>query len=107
MSTVFLALLRREGLPVPDTEYRFHPTRRFRLDFAWPDYRLGLEVDGGVWTGGKHGRGTGIVKDQEKTNEAAALGWRILRVTPANLVSTQTVRWIRESLRYYGVWLAP
>ena len=72
----FLAAVRKAGLPQPVREHRYHAVRRYRLDFAWPDARLGLEVDGGIWTRGAHGRGTGIERDQWKTNLAAACGWR-------------------------------
>ena len=97
---VFYALLKRAKLPRPVPEYRFHDTRKFRLDFAWPESRVGLEVDGGVWTGGAHGRGTGIVRDQEKTNLAAGLGWRILRVTPAKLCTEQTITYLKDALAW-------
>lgn len=29
-------------------EHRFHPTRRWRFDFAWPDEKVALEVEGGT-----------------------------------------------------------
>ena len=97
---VFYALLKKSKLPRPVPEYRFHDTRKFRLDFAWPEHRVGLEVDGAVWTGGAHGRGTGIVRDQEKTNLAAGLGWRILRVTPAKLCTEQTITYLKDALAW-------
>ena len=71
------------GLPAATTEYRFHPVRLWRFDFAWPDRLIALEVDGGGWVNGRHSRGAGIEKDCEKFNTACALGWRVLRVTPA------------------------
>ena len=40
--------IRAVGLPPPVTEYRFHPERRWRADFAWPEKKLLVEVDGGV-----------------------------------------------------------
>lgn len=83
---------------MPEAEYRFHPVRRWRMDYAWPDAKLALEVDGGVWVRGKHGRGSGIVKDHEKQNHAAALGWRILRVQPRNLLAASTFEFIRQAL---------
>jgi len=72
-------------LPGPVPEYRFHPVRRWRFDFAWPAERggLALEVDGGQWMAGG-GRHNGD-KDREKLNVAACLGWRVLRVTPRDL----------------------
>lgn len=95
---VFRLLLVRGRVPLPELEYRFHPTRRFRLDFAWPSQRLGLEVQGGVWVRGKHGRGSGIVKDHDKGNALACLGWRLLQVQPAALATPGTVAMIREAL---------
>jgi hypothetical protein len=57
---------------------------------------VALEVEGGVWTGGRHTRGAGFLKDVEKYNRAAVLGWRLLRVTPDKLVSFGTFEMLRE-----------
>jgi len=64
-------------LPQPQAEYRFHPDRRWRFDFAFPDQRLAIEFDGGQWVahGGRHNRDT----DRDKLNTAAVMGWRLLR----------------------------
>lgn len=64
-------------LPGPVPEYRFHPVRRWRFDYAWPARRVACEVDGGQWRAGG-GRHNGD-PDREKLNTAAALGWRVLR----------------------------
>ena len=72
--------MRAAGIPAPEREYRFDPTRRWRLDFCWPDLMLGVEVEGGIWSGGAHGRGSGIVGDIEKSNALALAGWKLLRV---------------------------
>ena len=93
-------ILKARKMPTPELEYRFHPVRKFRLDYAWPDHLLGLEVDGGIWVGGAHGRGTGITRDQEKTNLAAGLGWRILRCTPAKLMADETLEHITRALEW-------
>lgn len=95
---VFRALLARTGIPKPEAEFRFHPTRRWRFDFAWPSARVALEVDGGVWVRGKHGRGTGIVQDHAKRNEAAVMGWRVLVVQPRHLATLATVALIARAL---------
>lgn len=71
------------GLPVPEREHRFHPTRRWRFDFAWPDHLIACEVEGATWSGGRHTRGAGFEADCEKYNEACLLGWRVLKVTGA------------------------
>ena len=73
--------IRAVGLPEPEREVRFHPTRKWRFDFSWVDLRLACEVDGGTWTRGRHTRGFGYRLDCEKMNEAVILGWRVLRFT--------------------------
>lgn len=87
------------GLPVPVAEHRFHATRRWRIDWAWPPQRIALEVEGGVWTSGRHTRGKGAVGDMEKYNTLAVMGWRLLRVTPQDVASGRALTWAREALR--------
>ncbi|NYZ70022.1 hypothetical protein H0A36_28820, partial [Endozoicomonas sp. SM1973] len=60
-------------LPKPVTEYKFHPKRRWRFDFAWPDKKLAVEVEGGGWVNGRHNRGQGFANDMEKYHEAMDL----------------------------------
>ena len=87
----FERLLRSVGLPVPVREHRFHPVRRWRFDYAWPEQRVALEVEGGVWTGGRHTRGAGFLGDIEKYNAAVVDGWRVVRVVPGKLCARATV----------------
>ena len=63
------------GLPCPFEEHRFCE-RKFRFDLAWPDRKLACEIDGAVWTNGRHSRGAGIQRDCEKFSLAAIHGWR-------------------------------
>lgn len=86
------------GLPEPTPEYKFHPDRKWRMDFAWPRHMIALEVEGGVWTNGRHTRGSGFVRDMEKYNAAALLGWRVFKCTPDTLLSAATVEMIRGAL---------
>ncbi len=72
------------GLPaVP--EHKFHPTRRWRFDWAFPEAKLALEIEGGQWVQGRHNRGAGQIADLAKYSEAAILGWRIVYATPAEV----------------------
>jgi len=73
------------GIPLPEREYRFDPSRRWRFDFAYPDKKIAIECEGGIWANGRHNRGSGYVKDCEKYNTAAVLGWRIIRITTENV----------------------
>ena len=83
MTLVELALshIRDAGLPEPETELKFSADRKWRFDFAWPGYRIALEIEGGTWASGRHTRGKGYEADCLKYSEAAILGWLVLRVT--------------------------
>lgn len=86
------------GLPSPEREYRFHSSRKWRLDYAWPAEKVAVEVEGGVWTGGRHTRGAGFLKDCEKYNQAAAMGWRVFRFTPRQVESGEAAAFMQEIL---------
>ena len=79
-------------------ELRFHPVRRWRFDYAIPSHKVAIEVEGGVWTQGRNTRPKGFLGDMEKYNTATALGWRILRVTPDTLATTQTLNLIKQTI---------
>ena len=84
-------------LPEPVTEHVFHLTRKWRLDVAWPDQRIAVEVDGGGWINGRHSRGAGMEKDAEKYAEAVLLGWRVFRTTPRQVKDGLTLRWLERA----------
>ncbi len=97
---VSLALLcRAYGLPAPIPEYRFDPVRRWRIDWFWEAQKVGLEIDGAVWTGGRHTRGAGWLKDTEKLNACAIAGIRMLRATPAQVASGEILTVLEQVLR--------
>lgn len=87
------------GLPVPVAEYRFHPSRRWRFDYAWPDRSIAVEVDGAVFTGGRHTRGSGYEKDLEKLNEAICLGWQVVRVSTGMVRDGRALAWVERILK--------
>lgn len=97
---LFLRLCEAFGLPEPVPEYRFHPTRKWRIDwyFEANGRRVALEVEGGVWTQGRHTRGSGFVKDMEKYNAISAAGIALLRVTPERLLKTETLELVKRTL---------
>lgn len=79
-------------------EYKFHPTRRWRFDYALPQHKIALEVEGGVWTGGRHIRPQGFLGDIEKYNTAALMGWRVFRTTPDELIRTSTLNLLKQAI---------
>lgn len=96
-------------LPPPETQYRFAALsvklgsgvkkrlenaglRDWRFDFAWPEAKVAVEIDGGQWKpiyrrdgsvsyGGRHNTPEGFRRDCEKLNAATLLGWVVLRFT--------------------------
>lgn len=88
----------------PKTQFRFHPTRWWRFDFAWPMdlWALGgrggvaVEVQGGVWAGMGHTRGNGYQRDREKMREAQRLGWIIFELTSKDMEFEQMERIAEE-----------
>jgi very-short-patch-repair endonuclease len=81
-------------------EHTFHPTRKWRFDFACKSARCAIELDGGAFLpfGGRHGRGMGMVKDCEKYRAAADLGWRIWRFT-TKCLTAEAVAMTAKSFR--------
>ena len=96
---VLAYLLRVNNLPQGEAEYQFHPTRKWRFDRAYPDVKLGIEVEGGMWTKSRHRTGEGYTKDCEKYNQAVLLGWRVLRFTRSMLEDGSAIETIKEALR--------
>lgn len=79
-------------------EHKFHPTRRWRFDYAIPEYKIALEVEGGVWTQGRHTRPQGFLGDIEKYNTATLMGWRVFRTTPDELLSRATINLLKTAI---------
>lgn len=97
---IVCAYLREFHIPEPVMEHQFCPTRKFRFDFAWPEQKLALEVEGGVFIRGAHGSISGIMRDMEKYNLAALYGWRVLRVVPEKLCMADTATLIGLCLKH-------
>lgn len=83
----------------PLREFRFHPERKWRFDFAFPNKKIAVEIEGGIWSAGRHNRGSGFMADAEKYNAAVILGWRVLRYTTEMVESGQAIAEVLEVLR--------
>jgi hypothetical protein len=86
------------GLPRPVAEHVFHPTRKWRFDWAWLDHKLGVEIDGGTRGGGRHNRHDGYSEDCVKLNEAVILGWRVMRFTTEQVADGSALSAIQKAL---------
>ena len=89
------------GLPIPEIQYKWHPERLFRADYAYPDIKLLIEVDGGTWAKMGHSRGSGIEKDRIKDAEALMLGFKTLRVTGTMVMDGKAIGYLEKIFKGY------
>lgn len=107
--------IRYVKLPEPVREYRFaaehvglgpglrqrlafQQLRDWRFDFAWPDRRFAVEVEGVTEHGGRHQQIGGFIGDIEKYHAALSLGWTVYRTTGTLIKSGATISLIEKKL---------
>ena len=95
----FALQLRAFGVTPSMQEYRPLPTRMYRCDFVWPDQKVAVEIEGGIWMGkGAHSGGTAILRDIEKSNELQLAGWTLIRIADKHLKNGQAISWTKRAL---------
>jgi very-short-patch-repair endonuclease len=99
-----LSQIRLVGLPEPTREFKAIQGRRFKWDFAYPDKKILIEVQGDIWAGRRgeqsgHTSGTGLTRDYEKNNLAILNGWKVLYFSGEMVMSGYAVRVIEEVLK--------
>lgn len=101
---MFIMLLEKEGFDVWP-EFYFSKERLYRFDYALPEYKIAIEQEGGIWAKGNsgHSSGTGIMRDMEKSNLAQSMGWNLIRRTPDQMITCDTVEIINKILRRLNV----
>jgi very-short-patch-repair endonuclease/predicted transcriptional regulator of viral defense system len=79
----FWWLVKQSELPLPESQAEFwdEEGQPCRIDFAYPDQRLAIEVDGFE----THGRRDVFEKDRVRLSRLAAGGWRVIHVTSTQL----------------------
>lgn len=107
LERALLKQLEWAGVPAPEREYIFSDGtsgQPWRFDLAWlcgPDrlHRpVAVEVQGGTWVGGRHGRGQGQQTDHTKLNAAQLAGWTVLQYTRKPIEDGTAVAQIRKAL---------
>jgi len=87
----FAQQIRAAGLPDPEREYFHIAGRDFRLDFAWPGRKLGVEVQGMA-----HRIKAKFNTDIEKRALAMLAGWRILEVNGDAVRNETGIAWLMK-----------
>lgn len=74
-----LEVIEQMGLPTPEPQcpVRLADGRVIHLDFGWPAWRVGLEIDDPAWHDGVQERHNDMGRDRK----AAVVGWHVLRAS--------------------------
>lgn len=75
---------KEQGLKL-ETEYRFHPVRKWKADYAIPGIKVLIEYEGLMSHKSRHTTMSGFTGDCEKYNAMQILGWKVLRYTVINV----------------------
>lgn len=106
--------IEQRALPVYEREHAFANSigRRWRFDFAWPQHKLAVEIEGLVVMRiggelvckGRHASISGFKDDCEKYAWAVVFGWRVMRFEQSQVKDKTAidmlVRAIASSPRY-------
>ena len=85
-----------------EQEFKFHPSRKWRADFHLKGRMILIEVEGGIWSGGRHTRGKGYIGDMEKYNAAAMLGYQVIRFSTEQVKSGLAIQQIEKMVGDLG-----
>lgn len=95
---IALNRIEQAGLPEPVREHVFAPPRKWAFDLAYLGPMVAVELEGGVFSQGRHTRGVGFTNDCRKYSEAAIRGWKVLRCTPEMVEAGELVDLLSRAL---------
>ena len=79
-----------------EQEFEFHPKRKWRADFHLVGKKILVEVEGAIWSGGRHTRGKGYLGDMEKYNAATMMGFQVIRFSTDQVKSGLAIQQIEK-----------
>ena len=82
-----------------EQEFKFHPERKWKADFHLVGKKILVEVEGGIWSGGRHTRGKGYIGDMEKYNAATMMGYQVIRFSTEQVKSGLAIQQIEKMVR--------
>ena len=77
-----------------EQEFKFHPSRKWRADFHLKEKKILVEVEGGIWSNGRHTRGKGYLGDLDKYNAATMMGYQVIRFSTEQVKSGKAIEQI-------------
>jgi very-short-patch-repair endonuclease len=99
-------LLEREFSDIPcwesDYERRYAKSKRskrYRADFAHPDARVTIEIQGGTWNRGRHVQATGYARDARKFNLVQLSGWQVFLLVTETATDHEVLYEIASHIR--------
>jgi len=102
LAAKFEALWQRWEGPALEREYKFSVARRWRADYCHEASRTLIELEGGIYSGGRHVRADGYRNDVEKYNAAAMLGYTVLRLGTGQVDDAhvgEIADWVRKQTK--------
>lgn len=85
--------------PRLEAQYAFHPTRRWKFDWAHPASRVAIEIHGGTWMHkSRHVSGTGFWGDRIKMNAALRLNWKVFELISDDLTNPRVYQEILDEI---------
>lgn len=72
--------------------------RDWRFDFAWPEFMLAVEIEGGGWINGRHNRGKGFEEDLQKYHNAMMMGWVVYRCDGRLIKELNAIKFVKKYL---------
>ncbi len=90
--------LKYHEIPPHISQFKFHETRKWAVDFAWPNHRIIVEIEGGIWIkgGAGHSHPISIERDIEKYNQVSLYGYRLFRFTDKEIRSGAAINLLKE-----------
>jgi very-short-patch-repair endonuclease len=86
------------GGPDLSPEFRFHKERKWRFDYCHERTRVAIELDGGIFSKGRHTTAKGFQGDCDKFNAAAEDGFYVFRLA-TGMVTQERVETIIRTIR--------
>ena len=102
--SVFIAACEAAGLPTPLPEHRFDAKRKWRVDWAFVrgEVKVALEIQGGLFSGGRHVRGAALLREYEKLNALAAHGYRVVFCTPQQFKTGEAIALVERAIKGFS-----